>query len=383
MIICHQKSANFSGGPFNMVSFLDLKKINSRHREEMIAACTAVIDSGWYIQGDQVARFESQFAAYCGADHCVGVANGLDALILTLRAWKDLGMLEKGDEVIVPANTYIASILAITENELVPRFVEPNEYTLNISAKSILDSINSKTKVILPVHLYGRLAPMVEIMNIAKQYELLVLEDAAQAHGALLNGKRAGSWGHAAAFSFYPGKNLGALGDAGAVVTNDKVLAENVSQLGNYGSSKKYINAVKGVNSRLDELQAALLTVKLDDLDRVSEKRRQIASFYYHNIKNPNIEIPALAGEDHVYHLFVIRSEFRDELSEHLQKCGVQTLIHYPIPPHKQNAYKEFNNLSLPITEKIHNEIISIPIGPEMSEDDVNLVVYSCNSFRK
>ncbi len=366
-----------------MVHFLDLKKINSRYREEMIAACTAVIDSGWYIQGEHVTRFESQFSAYCGTDHCVGVANGLDALVLALRAWKDLGMLKSGDEVIIPANTYIASILAVTENGLVPRFVEPDEKTLNISAENILKSINSKTRVILPVHLYGRLAPMVEIMDIARQYELLVLEDAAQAHGALLNGKRAGSWGHAGAFSFYPGKNLGALGDAGALVSNDQVLVENVRRLGNYGSSEKYINTAKGVNSRLDEMQAALLTIKLEDLDRVSEQRRQIASFYCQNIKNPNVEMLALGGEDHVYHLFVIRSEFRDELSEHLQKCGVQTLVHYPIPPHKQDAYKEFNNLNLPITEKIHNEIISIPIGPEMSEADVNLVVHSCNSFRK
>ena len=366
-----------------MVSFLDLIKINSRYRDDLISACTNVIDSGWYIGGEHVEKFENQFSVYCGTKHCIGVGNGLDALVLALRAWKDLGMIKGGDEVIVPANTYIASILAITENDLIPRFVEPDEYTLNISAKNILDSINNKTKVILPVHLYGRLAPMSEIMEIAKQYKLLVLEDAAQAHGALLNGKRAGSWGHAAAFSFYPGKNLGAFGDAGALVSNDKVLAENVRQLGNYGSSKKYINTVKGVNSRLDELQAALLTIKLDDLDRVNEQRRKIASFYYQNIKNPNIEMPALGGEDHVYHLFVIRSPFRDELSEHLQKCGVQTLIHYPIPPHKQDAYKEFNSLSLPITEKIHNEIISIPIGPEMSEADVNLVVHSCNSFRE
>jgi len=366
-----------------MVSFLDLIKINSRYRDDLISACTNVIDSGWYIGGEHVEKFENQFSVYCGTKYCIGVGNGLDALVLTLRAWKDLGMIKSGDEVIVPANTYIASILAITENDLIPRFVEPDEYTLNISAKNILDSINNKTKVILPVHLYGRLAPMYEIMEIAKQYKLLVLEDAAQAHGALLNGKRAGSWGHAAAFSFYPGKNLGALGDAGALISNDKALCEHVRQLGNYGSSKKYINSVKGVNSRLDELQAALLTIKLDDLDRVSDQRRKIASFYHKNIKNPNIEMPALGGEDHVYHLFVIRSPFRDELSEHLQKCGVQTLIHYPIPPHKQDAYKEFNNLSLPITEKIHNEIISIPIGPDMLETDVNLVVHSCNSFRE
>jgi dTDP-4-amino-4,6-dideoxygalactose transaminase len=366
-----------------MVRFLDLKKINSRHREEMIAACAAVIDSGWYIQGDYVAKFENEFAAYCGADDCVGVASGLDALVLALRAWKNLGMLESGDEVIVPANTYIASILAITQNELVPCFVEPDEDTLNISAKNILNSISSKTKVILPVHLYGRLAPMDEIMEIAREHKLLVLEDAAQAHGASLKGKRAGSWGHAAAFSFYPGKNLGALGDAGALVSNDQAVVENVRQLGNYGSSKKYINTIKGVNSRLDEMQAALLTVKLKDLDRATVQRREIAGFYCKNIKNPYIQIPSLGEKDHVYHLFVVRSEFRDELSTHLQKCDVQTLIHYPIPPHKQDAYSEFNHLNLPVTEKMHNEIISIPIGPEMSKSEVSLVVDSCNSFRK
>jgi dTDP-4-amino-4,6-dideoxygalactose transaminase len=366
-----------------MIPFLDLKKINVRHRKEMIDACTAVIDSGWYIQGEHVKNFESQFSAYCGTDHCIGVANGLDALILALRAWKNLGMLKSGDEVIVPANTYIASILAITENDLIPRFIEPDEDTLNISTKNILNSISEKTKVILPVHLYGRLAPMDEIMKIAKQHKLLVLEDAAQAHGASLNGKRAGSWGHAAAFSFYPGKNLGALGDAGALVSNDQALVENVRGIGNYGSSKKYINQLKGVNSRLDEIQAALLTIKLKDLDHAIERRREIANFYFENIKNPYIKIPPLGAKDHVYHLFVVRSEFRDGLSEHLYKCGIQTLIHYPIPPHKQEAYSEFNNLNLPVTEKIHNQILSIPIGQEMSEEEVDLVVKSCNIFGK
>lgn len=366
-----------------MIPFLDLKKINSRHREEMIAACTAVVDSGWYIRGEHVARFESQFASYCGAGHCVGVASGLDALVLALRAWKNLGMLESGDEIIVPANTYIASILAITQNELLPYFVEPDEDTLNISAKNILNSISAKTKAILPVHLYGRLAPMDEIMEIAREHKLLVLEDAAQAAGASLNGKKAGSWGHAAAFSFYPGKNLGALGDAGALVSKDQAVVENVRRLGNYGSSKKYLNTVKGVNSRLDEMQAALLTVKLKDLDNANEQRREIARFYCENIKNPHIRMPPLGEKDHVYHLFVVRSEFRDELSAHLQKCNVQTLVHYPIPPHKQDAYSEFNHLNLPVTEKIHDEIISIPIGPEMSEAEVNLIVDSCNSFRK
>ena len=224
---------------------------------------------------------------------------------------------------------------------------------------------------------------MDEIMEIARQHNLLVLEDAAQAHGASLNGKRAGSWGHAAAFSFYPGKNLGALGDAGALVSNDQTLVENVRQLGNYGSSRKYINTVKGVNSRLDEMQAALLSVKLKDLDRAIAQRREIAGFYCKNIRNPHIRLPSLGGDDHVYHLFVVRSEFRNELSAHLQKCDVQTLIHYPIPPHKQDAYREFNHLNLPVTEKMHDEIISIPIGPKMSEAEVNSVVDSCNSFRK
>ena len=274
-----------------MIPFLDLKKINSSYREEMIAACTDVIDSGRYIQGEHVARFEKQFSSYCGVDYCVGVASGLDALVLALRAWKNLGMLESGDEVIVPANTYIASILAITQNELVPCFVEPDENTLNISVKNILNSISDKTKAIMPVHLYGRIAPMDEIMEIAKEHNFLVLEDAAQAHGASLNGKRAGSWGHAAAFSFYPGKNLGALGDAGALVSNDQAIVENVRKIGNYGSSKKYINKVKGINSRLDEMQAALLNVKLKDLDRATNQRREIASFYCKKINNPHIQV--------------------------------------------------------------------------------------------
>jgi len=366
-----------------MIPFLDLKKINSIYREELILACTEIIDSGLYIQGERVKKFEKQFAAYCGVDHCIGVASGLDALVLALRVWKDLGMLKSGDEVIVPANTYIASILAITQNNLIPRFVEPDEDTLNISSKNILNSINEKTKALLPVHLYGRLAPMDEIMKIAKKYQLLVLEDAAQAHGASSNGKKAGSWGQAAAFSFYPGKNLGAFGDAGALVSNDQLLAENVRQLGNYGSSKKYFNATKGVNSRLDELQAAFLAIKLKDLDHANDRRREIAEIYFNNIKNDLINIPPLGAKDHVYHLFVVRSEFRDEFSKHLQNCDVQTLIHYPIPPHKQDAYSEFNNLNLPFTEKLHNEIISIPIGPEMSDEEINLVVDSCNSFRK
>jgi dTDP-4-amino-4,6-dideoxygalactose transaminase len=366
-----------------MVSFLDLKEVNSRYREDLISACVDVIDSGFYIQGEHVTRFERQFSAYCDVDHCVGVASGLDALLLALRAWKEMGKLENGDEVMVPANTYIASVLAITENGLSPCFVEPDEETLNISAKNILNAISSKTKVILPVHLYGQMAPMDEIMEIASQYKLLVLEDAAQAHGAVLHGKKAGSWGDAAAFSFYPGKNLGALGDAGALVTNNIELAEYVRRISNYGSSEKYKNTLKGINSRLDEIQAALLTVKLQDLDRISEQRREVAKFYYQNIKNRHIELQPPGNDDHVYHLFVIRTEFRDELYEHLHKCGVQTLIHYPIPPHKQEAYSEFNSLNLPVTEKVHETILSLPISQAMTKADINRVVESCNSFLK
>mgnify|MGYP001350974104 CR=1 FL=1 len=366
-----------------MIPFLDLKKINSIYREDLISAFKEIIDSGRYIQGNHLAKFEKQFSAYCGVKHCIGVASGLDALILAFRAWKNLGMLKSGDEVIVPANTYIASVLAITQNELIPCFVEPDEETLNISTKNILNSISDKTKAILPVHLYGRLAPMDEIMKLANQNNLLVLEDAAQAHGASLNEKRAGSWGHAAAFSFYPGKNLGALGDAGCLVTNDGDFANNVSQIGNYGSQKKYFNSVKGLNSRLDEMQAAFLSVKLKYLDKINKRRHEIANFYFQNIKNPYIKIPPMGGKDHVYHLFVVKSEYRDELSKHLEKSKIQTLIHYPIPSHKQEAYREYNNLCLPLTEKIHNEVISIPLHPEMSDTEVELVVSACNSFRR
>ena len=366
-----------------MIPFLDLKNINEQYRDEFIEAITKVIDSGWYIQGKELEIFEKNFARYCGVEQCVGVGNGLDALVLAFRAWKNLGMLKDSDEVIVPANTYIASILAITENNLIPRLIEPDEITLNISPENIMNAINDKTKAILPVHLYGRLAPMDEIMTIAKQHDLLVLEDAAQAHGALLNKKRAGSWGHAAAFSFYPGKNLGALGDAGALVSNDPMIIKSVRELGNYGSSEKYINSVKGVNSRLDEIQASFLNIKLRDLDNASVRRREIAKSYCENINNNNIYIPPLGDQDHVYHLFVVRSQYRDELAEHLQKCKVQTLIHYPVPPHKQDAFREFKSFELPITEKIHEEILSIPIGSEMSESDVNLVINSCNSFQK
>jgi dTDP-4-amino-4,6-dideoxygalactose transaminase len=365
-----------------MIPFLDLKSINARHRNDLLDACASVIDSGWYVQGQFLNAFEKEFSEYCGSKHCVGVANGLDALTLTLRAWKELGKLRNGDEVIVPANTYIASILAITENGLIPILVEPDNLTYNISVTGILSGLTPRTKVILPVHLYGKISPMREIMAFARKHNLLVLEDCAQAHGAELDGVRAGAWGDAAGFSFYPGKNLGALGDAGAVVTSDPELAAVIRQLSNYGSAKKYVNNLKGVNSRLDELQAAILSVKLKSLDDDSNRRRAIAKEYYERINNPYIDITPLGGLDHVYHLFVVRSRFRDELGEFLTDKGVQTLIHYPIPPHKQEAYSELDGLCLPITELIHQEVISLPISPVMGESDIDVVVASCNNFQ-
>lgn len=364
-----------------MISFLDLKVVNATHRAELIDAFTRVLDSGWYVHGNCVKQFESEFAAYCGTSSCVGVANGLDALTLTLRAWKELGKLDDGDEVIVPANTYIASVLAVTENRLVPVLIEPDPQTLNISCKNIKAAITKKTKVILPVHLYGRIAPMKEIMCLAKDHNLLVLEDAAQAHGALLDGKAAGSWGDAAGFSFYPGKNLGALGDAGAIVTSDPVLETIIRTLSNYGSLEKYVNKLKGVNSRLDELQAAMLSVKLKRLDDDNARRRTIAEKYCKGIRSAHVEILPAVGLEHVYHLFVLRTPVRDELSKFLNDHGVQTLIHYPIPPHKQAAYKRFSAVDLPITEQVHQEILSLPISQVMPDVEVERVIQLCNAF--
>lgn len=368
-------------GEVMKIPFLDLKEINYRRRSELIEAITAVIDSGWYVRGDQVQNFEQQFAHYCGSKYCIGLANGLDALTLALRAWKEIGKLSDGDEVLVPSNTYIASVLAITENNLVPVFVEPDPSTFNLSVSAINEAITSKTKVILVVHLYGRLAPMRAIMNISDQYNLLVLEDSAQAHGAVLENKKAGSWGHAGCFSFYPGKNLGALGDGGALVTNDATLADQVRELGNYGSAKKYFNKTKGINSRLDEIQAAVLSVKLKHLDQENHLRRQVAKEYCERIINPYINLLPLSGLNHVYHLFVVRTVYRDELATFLFDKKVETLIHYPVPPHKQEAYREFADFHLPISELIHREILSLPISPVMEQHQIDLVVKSCNSF--
>ncbi len=370
-----------------MIPFLDLKNINQQYRTELIEACTRVIDSGWYIGGNELEQFEKNFAAYCGVNFAVGVANGLDALILTLRAWKELGRLKDGDEVIVPSNTYIASILAITANNLRPVLVEPDIATYNIDPSKIEAAITSRTKVILPVHLYGQLAAMPQIMVIAKKHNLLVLEDSAQSHGAQINNKKSGNWGNASGFSFYPGKNLGALGDAGVITTNDEKLAQMLRALRNYGSHEKYKNLVPGVNSRLDEIQAAMLDVKLKFLDRETQHRRKIANLYLTEIRNPLIKLPlndinAEEFQQHVWHLFVIRTEHREALQKYLTENGVQTLIHYPIPPHKQQAYKEWNDLIYPISEQIHAEVMSLPIGPTLSLNDANKVIQICNSFK-
>ena len=370
-----------------MIPFLDLKNINQQYREELIAACTRVIDSGWYIGGKELEQFEQNFANYCGVKFAIGVANGLDALILTLRAWKELGKLQEGDEVIVPSNTYIASILAITANNLTPVLVEPDLATYNIDPAKIEEAITAKTKVILPVHLYGQLADMPTIMQIANKYKLLVLEDSAQSHGAEINGTKAGNWGDASGFSFYPGKNLGALGDAGAITTNDAELAQILKALRNYGSHEKYKNLFVGVNSRLDEIQAAMLDVKLKHLDAEVNHRRTIAKMYLEGIKNPELSLPlsevdASQYDQHVWHLFVIRSKKREALQQYLAENGVQTLIHYPIPPHKQQAYKEWNDLSYPISEKIHDEVMSLPIGPTLSLESAQQIIDLCNEFR-
>lgn len=379
-----------------MIPFLDLKSINEQYQQELKQACARVIDSGWYIQGQELQQFETEFAAYCGTKHAIGVANGLDALILVLRAWKELGQLQEGDEVIVPANTYIASILAITENRLTPVLVEPDINTYNLSQEGIQAAITPKTKAILPVHLYGLISPMAEIMQIAQEHDLLVLEDCAQAHGAEINGQRAGNWGHAAGFSFYPGKNLGALGDAGAITTNDDQLANTLKALRNYGSYKKYENLYQGVNSRLDEIQAAMLRVKLAYLDRDTARRQKIAAMYCECIDNPNIVLPIDAAafstqhssltiqyyKSHVWHLFVVRCQQREALQQWLTKHEIQTLIHYPIPPHQQQAYAQWNSQSKPLTEMIHQQVISLPLDPMMMDEQVQQVITVMNGFK-
>ncbi|EOA2695128.1 DegT/DnrJ/EryC1/StrS family aminotransferase [Citrobacter freundii] len=366
-----------------MVDFLNLQKINNNYQHELKEVCSRVIDSGWYIMGKELQNFEQNFSAWCGVKHTIGVANGLDALILVLRAWIELGKIEEGDEVIVPANTYIASVLAITQNKLKPVLVEPDPNTFNINVENIKKVITKRTKVILPVHLYGQISPMDSIMNLAKEHNLLVLEDSAQAHGASINGIKAGGWGDAAGFSFYPGKNLGALGDAGAITTNDDELAQILKALRNYGSHVKYQNNYKGINSRLDELQAAMLSVKLKYLDKDTEVRRNIAKLYLDKIDNKYITLPLVSeSENHVWHLFVIRCENRDRFKSYLDGLDIQTLVHYPIPPHKQQAYSDLNDIKLPLTEKIHQEVLSLPLDPTMTAEDIFTVINAVNSYK-
>ena len=366
-----------------MINFLNLKKVNQEYREELLDACARVIDSGWYILGEEVSAFEREFACYCGTKYCIGVGNGLDALTLVLRAWKELGKLQEGDEVLVPANTYIATILAISENRLTPVLIEPDNRTFNIDPTKIEEKITSKTKCILPVHLYGQLADMAAITTIAKKHNLLVLEDSAQAHGASVDNRKAGNWGDASGFSFYPGKNLGALGDAGAVTTNDPELAEAVRTIANYGSKEKYKNIYRGVNSRLDEMQAAVLRVKLKHLDLQNASRRTVAERYLDRINNPSLQLPYWTKkEDHVFHLFVIRTEQRLKLQSYLEEGNIQTLIHYPVPLHKQEAYHNLSNTILPLTERIHNEVLSLPISPSMMNEDIDQTIELINKFQ-
>ena len=365
-----------------MIHFLDLKKMNQAHEQQFEKKLKQFLASGWYVLGSETEKFEKDFADYCGTKYAIGVANGLDALILILKGYIQLGKLKKGDEVLVPANTYIASILAILQADLVPVLVEPDINTYNIDPRKIAEKITLKTKAILAVHLYGKLSDMPALAKICQANNLLLIEDSAQSHGAILENKRAGNWGDAAGFSFYPSKNLGALGDAGAVTTNDQELAEVIVSLRNYGSEKKYHNQYIGINSRLDELQAAFLNVKLPTLDSDNEVRRTIAKRYLTEIKNPLITLPTWdESEMHVFHLFVIRTKKRNELQSYLLENEIQTMIHYPIPPHKQKALSEWNDLRFPITEQIHNEILSLPMSPVLTNDEVSQVIEAINKW--
>lgn len=366
-----------------MIKFLDLYKINQNHKKDLVEAFERVIDSGWYIMGKELKKFERDFAEYCGVKHCIGVANGLDALILIIRAYKEMGVFKDADEILVPSNTYIASILAISANNLIPILVEPDILTYNINPKEIEKSITSKTVAILPVHLYGQLCDMKSILEIARKYNLKVIEDCAQSHGACDQSSiKAGCFGDAAGFSFYPGKNLGALGDAGAITTSDDKLCETLRALLNYGSLIKYENKYKGINSRLDELQAALLGVKLTKLDEETEFKRKIAERYLEEIKNSKIILPTVISRNaHVWHLFVIRTADRQHFQEYLNNNGIQTVIHYPIPPHKQQAYKEWNSLSFPLSETIHDEVLSLPLSPVLSNEEVTTIIEKINNY--
>ncbi len=366
-----------------MIKYCDLKKITDTHEPQLSEAVNRVVRSGWYILGNEVKNFEQEFARYCGCTYCIGTGNGLDALTIIMLAYKEMGIMQDGDEVIVPANTYIASVLSIIEAGLKPVLCEPSWESCNIDPKKIEELITPRTKAIMAVHLYGRCADIPQIEKIADKHSLKIIEDSAQAHGAIIDGRRTGNLGNAAGFSFYPGKNLGALGDGGAITTNDKELADIARAIANYGSQKKYVNIYKGVNSRLDEIQAAILSVKLKSLDADNERRREIAEKYNAGIDNSLITLPQTDNrEGHVFHIYPIFCKEREKLQQHLLANGIETIIHYPIPPHKQEALKEFNSLELPITERIHDEELSLPCNPAMSNDEVTKVIEVINSFR-
>jgi dTDP-4-amino-4,6-dideoxygalactose transaminase len=366
-----------------MISFLNINKINREYKQIFNQTLNNLIDSGWFILGNGVKQFEKDFSEYCGTRYCLGVASGLDALNLILKALIILKKINEGDEVIVPSNTYIATVLAITQNNLKPVFVEPDYETYNIDPNKIKDKLSSRTKIILCVHLYGRLCDMKQINSIAKQNDILVIEDSAQSHGAKdQSGSRSGSFGIAAGFSFYPGKNLGCLGDGGAITTSSKDLYDIILYLRNYGSKTKYYNEYLGINSRLDEIQALFLSIKLKNLDRDNQRRIQIAERYLNEINNSKIILPKNHNnEDHVWHLFTLRNENRDDLMDYLNKNKVGSMIHYPVPPHKQKAYSEFSNLYLPISENIHKTTLSIPMDPTLDESSVDTIIKILNKY--
>ncbi len=361
-----------------MIKFLDLEKVNNRFRTDIDARIKQILDKGWYLQGEENEKFSKNFADYCGTKYSVGVANGLDAINLIIRAFG----FGEGDEIIVPSNTYIATILAISENGCTPVLVEPNINTYNIDPDLIEAKITDKTKAIIVVHLYGQVVQMEKIWALAKKYNLKVIEDSAQAHGAIYQGKRVGNLSDASAFSFYPGKNLGCMGDGGAVTTNDETIFKKVKAIANYGSDRKYHHIYKGINSRLDEIQAAVLDVKLAHLDSDNARRKEISKYYRENITNSRIILPKVYDEKaHVWHIFAVRTDNRDALQKHLEANDIQTNIHYPTPPHKQGAYKEWEHLSFPISEGIHKTILSLPISPVMTDEEVKKVVEVVNAY--
>lgn len=365
-----------------MINYLSLQKITALHKSEITTAVNQVLRSGWYLQGEHIALFEKNYAQYIGTKYCVTCGNGLDALCLIFRAYIELGLLKESDEVIVPANTYIATILSITENHLTPILVEPDINTLEIDEKQIEQAITSRTRAIMLVHLYGRCAYMPFIGDICKHHNLLLLEDNAQAHGCHFGNKRTGSLGNAAAHSFYPGKNLGALGDAGAVTTDNEQLAQTIRSLANYGSARKYEFSFKGKNSRMDEIQAAVLNVKLPYLDKENQRRKQIAKAYLEGINNPQIRLIKDNDRDNVYHIFPILCPSRNRLQQYLKDNGIETMIHYPIPPHQQEAYKEWNEQHYPITEFIHQQELSLPCNPTMTDEEVYQIIDSINMYQ-